>query len=230
MSTDTGSPAVLAASAGEEHLSDEVERRQLEGTLAPQEAAAAQRHLDACPACRERFQRLLESSNQAQREAYLRGRREAEESERRRRRQVEARTSWWGLLLLGAAVAALASVAGLTRDAGLTGPEPTVSLRRAASGQLTVAVSGRGASYLLLFARHAGTAWAPAWPLDLTTSGPLARRGSTAPDVPEDAEELLAVLSSRPLDQAEVLAVARQSAGTPVIAGAWVVAVPVSRR
>jgi hypothetical protein len=215
------------------HLSDEAIERQLVAALPPEEASGAQAHLDGCEACRDRGRALLKERERAQREAYAQAvdRRKAELS--RRRRDAEDTMSWWGLLVLGAVVAALASAGGLARNVFGTSARaaaPTVEVRRDAGGHLGAWVHGNGAPYLLLYTRPAQGPWTVAWPLDAPTSGPLASRGHTTPALPADAAEVLAVFSRAPLSRAEVLEALQRDSALAVVPDGWVVRVPVDAR
>jgi hypothetical protein len=231
MATMTGTGAEATDTLGG-HLTDEVMERQLKHGLSTQEAKAVQAHLDGCEACRERGKVLLTASEKSQREAYALAKKKAAEAATLRKRQVENTTSRWWLLLVGAVIAFVAYLGGVTR--GVYGvpatpmPAPTVELRRTASGQLTASVQGRGATFLLLYSRQADGAWTLAWPLDKATSGSLASRGRTSPNLPEGAEEVLAVFSRTPLPVAPTLEALQRSPGHPTLPDAWVVQVPVA--
>jgi hypothetical protein len=213
------------------HLGDERIDRLLAATLSPEETLAAQQHLDACEGCRTRRRTVVNALERAQLDAHARQRAAAEAEANRRKREVASTTSLWGLMVLGAAVAAVAWMGGLSRSAfgtfGTTVPSPTVEVRRATSGQLTVSVQGRGATYLLLFTRLPGGAWTSTWPREGVVSGPLASRGHTAPDLPAGAAELVAVFSRTPLSGPVVLEALQQNPALKQLPGAWVVRVPV---
>jgi hypothetical protein len=211
------------------HLTDELLQQQLEGVLSVEQFRAAQAHLDICEPCRTRGAKVLERGDRAQRDAYAQARKHAAEQEARRKRAVSAATTRWWLLLLGAGVAAVAWMSGLTGSvyAPAAPVAPTLEVRRGTSGQLTVSAHAPGAPYLLLYSREGAGPWTPAWPADGRASGTLASRGSTAPDVPPGATELLAVFSRTPLAGQETLAAVERTPERPVVPGASVVLVPV---
>lgn len=242
MSSMTSDPSANGLELGLEgltapgaHLSDqELDPRHV-AALAVDRARAIHAHLDSCESCRQRGKVLLEAREKAQREAYAHARKKEAEVVAQRKRKVAATTFHWQALLMGAAVAAVAWLAGVRGGVlstpGRAPPTPTVTVRRAASGQLTVSTRGQGADYLLLYTRVAGGPWTPAWPKEGGRSGPLARRGATAPDLPGGAEEVLAVFSRAPLGMEETLRALGEGPAPAALPGeTWVVQVPVGER
>jgi hypothetical protein len=222
--TDLDSPAgdpveERAVAESERHLSSQAIELLLVSALPPAEANSAKLHLDACEACRARWRALNEDRARPERELPAAGTNHA----------TSDRLRLWAVLVSATAAVTFAWAGGMSRGAfGTSVPAPGVEVRRAASGQLTASVRGDGARYLLLFARQAGAPWTLAWPVEGKVSGPLARRGRTAPDLPPAVVEVLGVFSDGPLKRAVVERALQGDPAHPDLPGSWLVRVPMT--